>query len=236
MAYEWHRPVERRWVSFTLLTALAIAVGGLVLLVPPFFLQGTIAPLAGLRPYTALEQEGRDVYLREGCYLCHSQMVRPFKTETDRYGPYSLAGESIYDHPFQFGSRRTGPDLARVGGKYPDSWHWLHFESPRSIEPRSNMPSFAFLLAEPLDLSLASRKLDVLRRLGTPYSDEQIANAELDARAQMEQVAASLRRDGIALGEVQARSEGIALIAYLQSLGHAVREAPVAAAPAGAAR
>jgi cytochrome c oxidase cbb3-type subunit I/II len=152
-------------------------------------------------------------------------MVRPLRTETERYGPYSLAGESVYDHPFQFGSRRTGPDLARVGRKYPDSWHWLHFRDPRSIEPRSNMPSFAFLTETEVDLSLTRRKLETLRALGTPYSAEAIANAEADAGAQLAAVAEGLRRENIVLSDVEARSEALALIAYLQSLGHAVRAA-----------
>jgi cytochrome c oxidase cbb3-type subunit I/II len=225
MAYERHREVEERWFSFTVLTLIALAIGGLVLVLPPFFMQGVVAPVAGHRPYTALEQEGRDVYVREGCYVCHSQMVRPLATETARYGPYSLAGESVYDRPFQFGSRRTGPDLARVGGKYPDSWHWLHFVDPRSIEPRSNMPDFAFLTATELDLSLTQKKLEALRTLGTPYSDAEVANAVEDAQMQMNGVVDSLRKDGIELDETQARSEAIALIAYLQSLGHALREA-----------
>jgi cbb3-type cytochrome c oxidase subunit II len=225
VAYERHRNLERRWLSFSVLTLLAVAVGGLVLIVPPFFLQGVVEPVPGQRPYTALEQEGRDIYVREGCYVCHSQMVRPLRTETARYGPYSLAGESVYDRPFQFGSRRTGPDLARVGGKYPDSWHWLHLVDPRSIEPRSNMPAFAFLTGSELDLSLTRRKLETLRRLGTPYADAEIANAEADARAQMEAVAAALRKDGVELGALGAKSEAIALIAYLQSLGHALRAA-----------
>lgn len=219
MAYEWHKPLEARWVSFTLWTTLAVVVGGLVLLIPPFFLQGTIEPIEGHRPYSALEQEGRDLYLREGCNTCHSQQIRPFKTETDRYGPYSTAGESVYDRPFLFGSRRTGPDLARVGGKYPDSWHWIHFRNPRDIEPRSNMPAFDFLLERELDLSLTSAKLRVLRTLGAPYSDEEVAGAEAAARTQMSAVAASLRKDGVELTETQAKSEGIAMIAYLQSLG-----------------
>jgi cbb3-type cytochrome c oxidase subunit II len=225
VAFERHREVEQRWLSFTVLTLLAVVVGGLALVVPPFFLQGTVEPVPGLRPYSALEQEGRDVYVREGCYVCHSQMVRPLRTETDRYGPYSLAGEGIYDRPFQYGSRRTGPDLARVGGKYPDSWHWLHLKDPRSIEPRSNMPDYAFLAETELDLSLTRRKLEVLRRLGTPYGDAEIASAEADARAQMQALAASLRKDGVTLDEVEAKSEAIALIAYLQSLGHALRAA-----------
>ena len=152
-------------------------VGGLVLLVPPFFLQGTLEPLPGLRPYSALELEGRDLYIREGCNVCHSQMVRPLAAETERYGPYSVAGEGAYDRPFLWGSRRTGPDLARVGGKYPDSWHWRHLEDPRALEPRSNMPRFAFLLETPLDTSLTARKLTVLRSVGHPYSDAEIENA-----------------------------------------------------------
>jgi cytochrome c oxidase cbb3-type subunit I/II len=231
MAYEWHRPLEARWVTFTALVAVAIAVGGLVLLVPPFYLQGTVVEVPGVVPYAALELEGRDLYIREGCNTCHSQMVRPFKTETDRYGPYSLAGEGVYERPFLYGSRRTGPDLARVGGRYPNAWHWLHLNDPRSLEPRSNMPSFAFLSRRELDLSLTARRMATLRRLGHPYTDAEIEGAERDARAQAEAIAASLRADGIELDAAAARSETIALIAYLQSLGRAVREPPVAAAP-----
>lgn len=228
MAHEWHRAIETRWIRLTVLTFLAVTVGGVCLLVPPFFLQGTIEPIAGLRPYAALELEGRDIYIREGCNVCHSQQVRPFKTETDRYGPFSMAGEGIYDRPFLWGSRRTGPDLARVGKKYPDSWHWLHLENPRNIEPRSNMPSFQFLLDTPLDTSLTSARMRTLARLGHPYSETEIENGPRDALAQAETVAASLRKDGIELTDVQARSEGIAVIAYLQSLGRAVTDSPVA--------
>ena len=228
MAHEWHRELEGRWVRFSLLTFLAVAVGGVCLIVPPFFLQGTIEPLVGLVPYTALELEGRDIYIREGCNTCHSQQVRPFKTETDRYGPFSLAGEGIYDRPFLWGSRRTGPDLARVGGKYPDSWHWLHFEAPRTMEPRSNMPDFGFLLTTPLDTSLTSARLRMLARLGHPYSEQEIAGAAEDAREASRVIAASLRRDGVALDEIGERSEGIAVIAYLQSLGRAIKASPVA--------
>jgi len=236
MAYEWHRPIEGRWISFTALTFLAIVVGGLVLLIPPFYMQGTIEPVEGMRPYSALEVEGRDIYIREGCNTCHSQMVRPFKTETDRYGHYSVAGESIYDRPFLWGSRRTGPDLARAGGRYPDSWHWLHFVDPRNIEPRSNMPAFEFLTERPLDTSLTSRRLATLRRLGHPYSDAEISGAAQAAARQAESVAASLRADGIALDETQARSEAIALIAYLQSLGRAMKQQAATTALVGEAR
>jgi cytochrome c oxidase cbb3-type subunit I/II len=230
MGYAWHKPLEAKWITFTALTMVAIAVGGLVLLIPPFFLQGAVQKLPGMRPYSALEQEGRDLYIREGCNTCHSQQVRPFKTETDRYGPYSLAGEGVYDRPFLWGSRRTGPDLARVGGKYPDSWHWMHFEDPRIIEPRSNMPAFAFLLNTALDTSLTSKRLAALRTLGHPYTDAEVTNAEADALAEAASIAASLTEAGIELSEVQARSEAIAVIAYLQSLGRAVRATPATAA------
>jgi cytochrome c oxidase cbb3-type subunit I/II len=227
MAFERHRALEARSFRLTLLTLAAVAVGGVVLLIPPAFLQGTVPPLPGHLPYTALEQEGRDIYVREGCNVCHSQQVRPFKSETDRYGHYSVAGEGVYDRPFLWGSRRTGPDLARVGGKYPDSWHWIHFEDPRRIEPRSNMPAFAFLATTPLDTSLTSRKLAVLRTLGAPYSDAEVEDAPAAALAQADAIAAALRKEGVALGELQARSEAIALIAYLQSLGRAIRTQPM---------
>jgi cytochrome c oxidase cbb3-type subunit I/II len=230
VGYEWHRPFEARWITFTTLTFVAVIVGGLFLLIPPYFLQGTIQEVPGVRPYSALELLGRDIYIREGCNVCHSQMIRPLKTETDRYGPYSLAGEEIYDRPFLYGSRRTGPDLARIGGKYPDSWHWLHFQDPRRIEPRSNMPSFAFLFQRGLDVSVAPARLAGLRLLGHPYTDAQIQNAETDALAQAAEVVASLRGDGIQVSEAQATSEVLAVIAYLQSLGRAVTRLPVAAA------
>jgi len=232
MAWEWHRRLEARQLTLAVLAFVVVTIGGLVLLIPPYFLQSTITAIPGVRPYTALEQEGRDIYVREGCYTCHSQQVRPFKTETDRYGAYSLAGESVYDRPFQFGSRRTGPDLARVGGKYPDSWHWIHLRDPREIEARSNMPAFAFLEQTPLDTSTTRRKLEVLRRLGAPYSDAEIANAETDAAEQMRKIADGLRAGGTQLSEAEGRSEAIAVIAYLQQLGRALAAggAPVAAA------
>lgn len=226
MAMEWHKRLEARAVMFSVLTLVVVSIGGLVLLVPPFFLQGSVEPIAGMKPYSALELEGRDIYIREGCNTCHSQQVRPFKTETDRYGVFSMAGEGIYDRPFLWGSRRTGPDLHRVGGKYPHSWHWLHFEDPRSVEPRSNMPSFAFLRERELDLSLTSRKLSVLRGLGHPYTDGEITNATDDARAQAARIVEELRAGKVDVTDEQARSEVIALIAYVQSLGRAVKEKP----------
>lgn len=233
MAWEAHRSLEARGITFTVLTLLAVAVGGLVLLIPPYFLQGTIVAIPGVRPYSALELEGRDIYIREGCNVCHSQQVRPLRSETDRYGPFTMAGEHVYDRPFLFGSRRTGPDLARVGGKYPDSWHWIHFRNPRDIEPRSNMPDFAFLLTSPLDTSQSSRKLEVLRGLGHPYDDAQIEGAAQDARRQAAGIVASLRGDGLDLSEANARSEAIAMIAYLQSLGTAVTRSSLETAATG---
>ena len=233
MAWDWHRPLEAKGITFTVLTLLAILVGGLVELVPPYFLQGTIDPIDGVRPYSALELEGRDLYIREGCNNCHSQMIRPFKAETDRYGPFTMAGEGIYDRPFLYGSRRTGPDLSRVGGKYPDSWHWIHFRNPREIEPRSIMPPYAFMMESPLDLSLTQRKLEVLHDLGHGYDEAQIRNAAEDARAQAERVAASLRKDGKALSDAEAHSETIALIAYIQHLGTDIHWRDAAASAVG---
>jgi len=208
-----------------------VVVGGIVLLIPPFYLQDLMVPLPGLRPYSALELEGRDIYIREGCNTCHSQMVRPLKAETDRYGAATASGEGAYDRPFLWGSRRTGPDLARVGGKYPDSWHWLHFQNPRALEARSNMPAFGFLLETPLDTSLTSAKLAALRRLGHPYSDAEVQSAEADALAAADRVAAGLRAEGQQVAAGQARSEAIAVIAYLQSLGRAMKASGAGAAP-----
>lgn len=233
MAWNWHRPLEAKGVTFTVLTLLTVMVGGLVELVPPYFLQGTVEPIDGVKPYSALELEGRDLYIREGCNNCHSQMIRPFKAETDRYGPFTMPGEGIYDRPFLYGSRRTGPDLARVGGKYPDSWHWIHFRNPREIEPRSIMPAYAFMMESPLDLSLTKRKLEVLHDLGHDYDEAQIRNAAEDARAQAERVAASLRKDGKALSDAEAHSETIALIAYIQRLGTDIRWREAAAGAGG---
>lgn len=225
-----HKKLEARGITFFVLTFVAVAVGGLVLLIPPYFLQGTIVAVPGVEPYSPLELEGRDLYIREGCNVCHSQQIRPLRSETDRYGPFSLAGEHVYDRPFLFGSRRTGPDLARVGGKYPDSWHWIHFRNPRDIEPLSNMPKFDFLLERPYDESLMARKLTTLRKLGHPYDDAAIERATRDAAAQAEAIAASLRKDGVELSEVNARSEAVAMIAYLQALGTAVTRDSMSAA------
>ncbi len=193
-----HEVVEKNIGLMVVLILLVISLGGLVEIVPLFFLQSTTEPVEGLKPRTALEQEGRDIYIREGCYLCHSQMIRPFRAETERYGHYSVAGEFVYDHPFQWGSKRTGPDLARVGGRYSDDWHRAHLINPRDVVPESNMPAFPWLANNVLDGKLTPRKLKVLRMLGVPYTDEDIAGAP-DA--------------------VKGKTELDALVAYLQNLG-----------------
>ena len=193
-----HDVVEKNIGLMAVLILLVISVGGLVEIVPLFFLKSTTEPVEGLKPYTALQLEGRDVYIREGCYLCHSQMIRPFRAETERYGHYSVAGEFVYDHPFQWGSKRTGPDLARVGGRYSDDWHRVHLNNPRDVVPESNMPSFPWLEETVLDGKLTPKKLDVMRTLGVPYTDADIAGAT-DA--------------------VKGKTELDALVAYLQNLG-----------------
>ncbi len=180
------------------LVVLVISIGGLVEIVPLFFQKTTTEAVEGLKPYSPLRLAGRDVYVREGCYNCHSQMVRPFRSETERYGPYSVAGEFVYDHPFQWGSKRTGPDLARVGGRYSDEWHRVHLENPRDVVPESNMPAYPWLSKNQLDPSLISPKMRALKTLGHPYTEEEIAAAP---------------------AELQGKTEMDALIAYLQGLG-----------------
>lgn len=198
-----HDIIETRTGLLGILIAVVIAIGGLVEIVPLFFSAQVTAPAPGVRPYGALALEGRDIYLREGCYNCHSQMVRPLRGETERYGHYSLAGESVYDHPFQFGSKRTGPDLARVGGRYTDEWHRVHLTQPRDVVPESNMPAFPWLSRSRIDAMGTPAKMRALRAVGVPYTDEQIAAAT---------------------AEVQGKSELEALITYLQGLGIASKE------------
>jgi cytochrome c oxidase cbb3-type subunit 2 len=197
-----HDVVERRAGLLGVLIALVISVGGLVEIVPLYFSSEMTSPAPGVQPYTALQLEGRDVYIREGCYNCHSQMVRPLRAETERYGHYSLAGESVYDHPFQFGSKRTGPDLARVGGRYSDEWHRVHLSNPRDVVPESNMPAYAWLADRTIDADLTPRKLRLMRRLGVPYTDRDVAGAR---------------------AAVEGKSDMDALIAYLQGLGIAAK-------------
>jgi cytochrome c oxidase cbb3-type subunit II len=193
-----HDAVEKKVGLLGVLIALVISVGGLVEIVPLYFQASVTEPAPGIKPYEALRLEGRDVYIREGCYLCHSQMIRPFRSETERYGPYSLPGESVYDHPFQFGSKRTGPDLARVGGRYSDDWHRVHLLNPRDVVPESNMPRFPWLADGRIDGALTVKKMEALRKIGVPYTDADIAGAA---------------------AAVEGKSELDALVAYLQGLG-----------------
>lgn len=185
-----------------ILIIVTISVGGLVQIIPLYFMHSTTEPVQGLKPYSALALSGRDIYVREGCYLCHSQMIRPFRAETERYGHYSLAGEFVYDRPFQWGSKRTGPDLHRVGGRYSDEWHRVHLVNPRDVVPESIMPGYPWLEETPVDDSKITRKMEVLRNLGAPYSDEEIASSP---------------------EALQGKTEMDAVIHYLQGLGTAVQ-------------
>ena len=197
-----HDLIERNLVWLVVLVVLTVSVGGLVEIVPLYFQKSTTEPVAGVKPYPPLQLAGRDIYIREGCYNCHSQMIRPFRAETERYGHYSVAGEFVYDHPFQWGSKRTGPDLHRVGLRYSDDWHRIHLNNPREVVPESNMPAYSWLEKTPLATDDIEAKMRALRRVGVPYADEEIAGA----RAQ-----------------VANRTELDALIAYLQGLGTALR-------------
>lgn len=197
-----HDVVEKNIGLLGVLVAVVISVGGLVEIVPLTMSDTITQPAPGIEPYGPLQLEGRDIYVREGCYVCHSQMIRPLRGETERYGHYSLAGESVYDRPFQFGSKRTGPDLARIGGKYSDEWQRLHLRNPRDLVPESNMPGFPWLAERTIDATLTPRKMTALRTLGVPYSDADVAGAT---------------------AAVEGKTEMDALIAYLQGLGTASR-------------
>ncbi len=212
----WHRWIERRPVQMLVISLLVVAVGGLVELIPTFLVQSNVPTIASVKPYTPLELQGRDIYIREGCYTCHSQMIRPFRDEVARYGEYSKAGEFVYDHPFQWGSKRTGPDLAREGGKYPDSWHYNHMMDPRIMSPGSIMPNYPWLLDDKIDTSLTAAKIRAMTTLGVPYPAgyDKIANADLEKQAQG--IKANLKKDKI---ETSSNAEIIALIAYLQRVG-----------------
>jgi cytochrome c oxidase cbb3-type subunit 2 len=218
-----HAIIEKNVVILGVLTLLTVAIGGLVQIVPLFLVETTIERVQGVRPYTPLELMGRNIYIREGCYLCHSQMVRPFRDEAERYGHYSLAAESMYDHPFQWGSKRTGPDLARVGGKYSDDWQAAHLRSPRELVPASIMPPYAFL-DRPLDAEEITAHLRAQRAVGVPYSDAMIAeaaNAEADAAGFNARYPRA--RQGLFDANPRAVTEMDALVAYLQMLGTLVR-------------
>lgn len=197
-----HEKIETSNFLLIALTLFVLAIGGLVEIVPLFFQKSTTEAVAGLKPYTPLQLMGRDVYLREGCYNCHSQMIRPFRAETMRYGHYSVAGEFVYDHPFQWGSKRTGPDLHRVGGKYSDEWHRIHLNNPRDVVPESNMPAYSWLETSKVDDTVVAQRMSALRKVGVPYTDEEIAGAQ---------------------AEVKDKTEMDAVIAYLQVLGRAVK-------------
>ena len=200
-----HEMIEKNVGLLILLAILTVSVGGLVEIVPLFFQKSTTEPVAGLKPYDALQLTGRDVYIREGCYNCHSQMIRPFRAETERYGHYSVAGEFVYDRPFQWGSKRTGPDLARVGGRYNDEWHRIHLMNPRDVVPESNMPGYPWLATSRLDPASIQPKMKSLRLLGHPYSDEEIAKAPeaLRDKTEMDALIAYLQVMGTSLKKVQ---------------------------------
>jgi len=225
-----HKIFETNSIILVIGILVVIAIGGLVEITPLFYLKSTIEVVDGVRPYTPLELAGRNIYVREGCYLCHSQMIRPLRDEVERYGHYSLAAESMYDHPFQWGSKRTGPDLARVGGKYSDDWHVRHLTDPRSIVPQSIMPGYSFLAEAELDTTAIQAHLRVNKTLGVPYTVEQIANAAADMRAQAEPEGAGqddfVKRYPKAIVRNFDGKPGLtemdALIAYLQMLGAGV--------------
>ncbi len=212
----WHRTIERRPVQLLLLSLVMILIGGLVEMVPTFLVKSNVPSIASVMPYTPLELQGRDVYIQEGCYNCHSQMIRPFRSETERYGEYSKAGEFVYDHPFQWGSKRTGPDLHRVGGKYPDSWHYSHMLDPESMSPNSIMPPYPWLFEKDIDKASTPTKIAAMRTLGVPYDEDFPEKSIADLEAQAEKIAANLKEQGY---EVSSDRQIVALIAYLQRLG-----------------
>jgi cytochrome c oxidase cbb3-type subunit I/II len=217
----WHRWFERKPIPLLIGSLIVILIGSLVELVPTFMVSSNVPTIASVQPYTALEVQGRDLYIKEGCVNCHSQMVRPFRSETERYGEYSKAGEFVYDHPFLWGSKRIGPDLHRIGGKYPNSWHYHHMRDPTSMSPGSIMPSYPWLLENKLDISNTSAKLKALQKVGVPYDDMTITYANEDLRKQAQQLSSQLANDGI---NVKSDREIVALIAYLQRLGTDIKK------------
>jgi len=224
-----HRRLEGWPLVFTILTTIAILVGGLVEFLPLILVKGSVDKIATVEPWTPLELEGRDIYIAEGCNTCHSQMVRPFRHEIERYGEYSKAGETVYERPFLWGSKRTGPDLARVGGKYPHLWHVRHMENPRSTSPNSIMPPYPHMLENELDLSDLPTKLKRLRILGTPYSDDEVENAVEIARAEAEAIAREVEAQGGPQG--LETKQIVALVAYLQRLGKDIEASTTAEEP-----
>ena len=227
--WKHHGKLERNSMLLVLGIVIVVSVGGLVEIAPLFWIENTVEKVDGMRPYTPLEQEGRDIYIREGCYTCHSQMIRPLKDEVERYGPYSLAAESMYDHPFQWGSKRTGPDLARVGGKYSDAWQREHLTNPRALVPESVMPPYKFLADKELDYRDIADKLRTLKVVGVPYTKDEIAHAAEDLETQADEFSSSASKlkgrygDKVVNrdfdGDPDHITEMDALIAYLQMLG-----------------
>jgi len=215
-SWQRHGLFENKPFLMTVLVTVLISIGGLVEMIPLAAVKSNVPTIAEVTPYTPLELEGRDIYLREGCYNCHSQMIRPFRAETMRYGEYSRAGEFVYDHPFQWGSKRTGPDLARLGGKYPDAWHYRHMENPVATSAGSIMPRYPWLLEDTLDFALTQRKMKAMALMGVPYSKKQIADGKHEARQQAKEIVANLAQADI---ETTWDTEIVALIAYLQRLG-----------------
>jgi cytochrome c oxidase cbb3-type subunit 2 len=239
MVWVKHQILEKSSVLLLVAILLVVVIGGIVEIAPLFWLSSTIEKVEGMRPYTPLELAGRDIYIREGCYVCHSQMIRSLRDEVERYGHYSLAAESMYDHPFQWGSKRTGPDLARVGGKYSDEWHIQHLTDPRAVVPESVMPGYPWLARRELDYKDIAERLTVLREEGVPYTDEEIANAKADLERQVDPNAEGLKDFLARYPKAQVRqfdgdpryiSELDALIAYLQMLGTLVNFATFDAA------
>ena len=222
----WHKWIERRPLQMLVFSFILVAIGGLLELIPTFLIKSNIPTISSVKPYTPLELQGRDLYISNGCYVCHSQMIRPFRDEVARYGEYSKAGEFVYDHPFQWGSKRTGPDLARIGNKYPDSWHYNHMLEAQSMSPGSIMPSYAWMLDDPIDTASTPAKIRAMQRLGVPYAEgyDQVANTDLMKQA--ETIRTNLAADKI---KTPANREIIAMIAYLQRMGTDIKAMPVAA-------
>lgn len=225
-----HETIEKNVILMLVLTLITVSIGGLVQIIPLFTIESTLEKVSGVRPYSPLELMGRNIYLREGCYVCHSQQIRPFKDEVERYGHYSIAAESMYDKPFQWGSKRTGPDLARVGGRYSNDWHVAHLASPRSVVPESIMPAYPFLVERKLEYGDIDQHLKTLKMVGVPYTDEQVANAKADLEAQAnpdaDTTAFEKRYAKAVIGKAtpgNGVTEMDALVAYLQMLGTLVR-------------
>jgi len=221
----WHRWIERRPMTLLVFSLIVVAIGGAIEMVPTFLVKSNIPTIASVKPYTPLELQGRDIYIREGCYTCHSQMIRPFRDEVARYGEYSKAGEFVYDHPFQWGSKRTGPDLAREGGKYPDSWHYNHMMDPRIMSPGSIMPSYGWLFDTRIDTGSTPAKIRAMQKMGVPYPAGYDAIANKELLHQATDIRISLQADKI---KTPANAEIVALIAYLQRLGKDIKKKEVA--------